>query len=225
MQKRQSAAHGAKRRARRFGLLGLAAVVGVTAYNVLSAQRAAVSPRRRAGRRGERHVTKVVTINRPPDEVYRAWRRLEDLPRFMAHLESVSVLDDRRSHWVATGPAGATVEWDAEIIEDRPNERIAWRSLSGAEVDHAGAVEFTPAPGDRGTEVRVEMGYDAPGGRFGVGLAKLFGEEPGQQAEGDLQRFKQVMETGEVVHSDASIHRGLHPGQPASVDERRGEYR
>ena len=155
-----------------------------------------------------------MTINRSPEEIYHFWRDFQNLPRFMDHLESVDVLDERRSHWRAKAPAGKTVEWDAEIIEDRPNELIAWRSLENADVPNTGSVRFVPAPGGRGTEVHVELKYDPPGGAVGVAIAKLFGEEPNQQVATDLRRFKQVMETGEVVQSDASIHRGPHPARP-----------
>lgn len=195
------------------------AVVGVTALDAFAARElsrgnGAAGPRAAASR-GVRAAA-AATISRSPEEVYQFWRRLENLPRFMAHLESVRVTDDRRSHWKAKAPAGAIVEWDAEITEDRPNELIAWRSAEGADVPNFGSVRFTPAPGDRGTEVRVELRYDPPGGVVGATIAKLFGEEPGEQARGDLRRFKQVMETGEVVHSDASIHTGTHPAQPSN---------
>ena len=103
---------------------------------------------------------------------------------------------------MAKAPAGTTVEWDAEITKDVPGQLIAWRSVEGADVENSGVVRFDRAPGGRGTEVRVELVYDPPGGLLGAGVAKLFGEEPGQQIKGDLYRFKQVMETGEVVHSD-----------------------
>ena len=134
----------------------------------------------------------------------------------MAHLEAVQVLDERRSRWVAKAPAGSKAEWDAEIVEDVPNQRIVWRSLAGSEVPNQGSLRFVPAPGGRGTEVHVELRYRPPGGRFAATVAKLFGEEPGQQVAGDLRRFKQVMELGEVVHSDASVHRGMHPARPSN---------
>jgi uncharacterized membrane protein len=159
-------------------------------------------------------VTQSITIKRPRHEVYGFWHNFENLPRFMAHLESVQVLDDTRSRWKARAPAGATVEWEAETIEDRPNELIAWRSLPDATVPNSGSVRFADAPGDRGTEVLVQLSYQPPGGKVGALIAKLFGEEPKQQVKGDLRRFKQVMETGEIVHSDASIHRGPHPAYP-----------
>jgi uncharacterized membrane protein len=146
----------------------------------------------------------VTTINRPAEEVYRYWRDFEKLPTFMWHLESVSVETPTRSHWVAKGPAGMTVEWDAEITEDVPCERIGWRSLEGADVASTGSVVFRPAPGDRGTEVAVEIHYNPPGGPVGAAVAKLFGENPQQQLQDDLRRFKQVIETGDVVVSNAA---------------------
>ena len=166
--------------------------------------------------KGKSRITRQsLTVRRPIDEVYRFWHDFENLPRFMQHLESVRVTGPRTSHWKAKAPAGMSVEWDAEIIEDRPNELIAWRSLEGSEVRHEGTVRFVAAPGDRGTEVRVELEYVPPAGAIGARIAKLFREEPGQQLHDDLRAFKQVMEIGEVVRSDASIHDGPHPAQPS----------
>jgi uncharacterized membrane protein len=142
-------------------------------------------------------VDKAVTINKPIDQLYAFWRKLENLPRFMDHLESVTTIDETRSHWVAKGPAGKKVEWDAEIINEIPNELIGWRSLPGAEVNNAGSVQFKPAPGGRGTELQVELRYDPPGGALGAMFAKLFGEEPNQQVEDDLRRLKSILEAGE----------------------------
>ncbi|HEX2219131.1 MAG TPA: SRPBCC family protein [Gemmatimonadales bacterium] len=195
-----------------------AAVLGVTVLDVIAGQRLS-RPESRAvlERRRERgiRVRKAITINRSPEEIYRFWRNFENLPVFMSHLESVRQLDDRRSYWKARAPLGATVEWTAELVEDRPNELIAWRSVEDADVTNSGRVRFTPAPRGRGTEVQVELSYEPPAGVIGATIAKLFGEEPSQQVDGDLRRFKQVMEVGEVVHSDASIHRGAHPAQPS----------
>jgi uncharacterized membrane protein len=160
------------------------------------------------------HVIQAITINRPIEEVYGFWHNFENLPRFMEHLESVQVTGDGRSRWKAKAPAGATVEWEAETVEDRPNELISWRALPDSTVPNSGSVRFRKAPGDRGTEVTVELRYQPPGGKLGALIAKLFGEEPSQQVKSDLRRFKQVMELGEVVHSDASIHRGPHPAYP-----------
>jgi len=152
-----------------------------------------------AGEDMPKPVRAVATILRPRDEVYAYWRRLEQLPTFMRHVEEVRETGDGRSHWVASAPAGMTVDWDAEITEDRPGERLAWRALPGSKVRNAGAVTFAEAPGGRGTEVRVELTYEPPAGPLGVVVAKLFGEEPSQQVKDDLRRLKQVLETGDVV--------------------------
>ena len=147
-------------------------------------------------------VEKSLTINRPPEELYRFWRDFENLPRVMSHLESVHVTGENRSHWVAKAPAGTTVEWDAEVYNEKENELIAWRSLEGADVDNAGSVRFERAPGGRGTVVRVSLKYDPPAGKLGAAVAKLFGEEPEQQVQDDLRRFKQFMETGEALTTE-----------------------
>jgi uncharacterized membrane protein len=197
-----------------------AAVIGVTALDVrcaLQLQRGSTNGG--SAKTGDVRVTKTIIVNRSPEEVYRFWRDLANLPTFMKHLESVQVTGDNRSHWKATGPGGKTVEWDAEIVEDQPNTRIAWRSLEGSDIDNSGSVQFERAPGGRGTLVRVELRYTPPGGVVSATLAKLFGEEPGQQVDYDLRAFKQVLETGEVVKSDASIHRGMHVAQPPSREE------
>ena len=157
-------------------------------------------------------VEKSVTVNRPPEEVYRFWRDFQNLPRFMNHLESVSDLGGGRSHWVAKAPAGKTVEWDAEVYNEKENELIAWRSLEGADVDNAGSVRFEPAPEGRGTIVRVTLKYDPPAGKLGSLIAKLWGEEPSQQIEDDLRRFKQVMEAGEIPTTE-----GQPSGRSASA--------
>jgi uncharacterized membrane protein len=141
-------------------------------------------------------VERAITIDRPAHELYAFWRDFENLPRFMEHLESVTVIDATRSHWIARAPVGQRVEWDAEIHNEVPDELIAWRSLPGSEIANAGSVHFTPAGG--GTEVRVVLSYEPPAGRLGDAVARLFGEAPAQQVQDDLRRFKQVMEAGEV---------------------------
>lgn len=143
-------------------------------------------------------VVKARTINRSPEELYRFWRNFENLPRVMRHLESVTVHDERRSHWVVKGPADRHIEWDAEIVNEKANQLIAWQSCEGADIDHWGVVRFAPAPGGRGTEVTVELEYEPIAGSFGAMVTKLFGEEPAQQIEEDLRRFKQLMEAGEA---------------------------
>ncbi|HUR95406.1 MAG TPA: SRPBCC family protein [Gemmatimonadales bacterium] len=148
--------------------------------------------------RGEgRKIEEAVTINRPRDELYRFWRHFENLPRFMDNLESVTVLDDKRSHWVAKGPVGTRVEWDAEIHNEIENELIAWRSLPGADVDQAGSVHFSPVH-NGGTDVRVIMRYSPPAGKLGDAVAHVLGDDPDRQIADDLRRFKQVMDAGEV---------------------------
>jgi uncharacterized membrane protein len=143
------------------------------------------------------NATKSITVARPRSEVYAFWRDFENLPRFMQHLESVENMGGGRSHWVAKGIAGNDREWDAELVEDHPNERISWRTVGADDdVTHGGTVSFLSV-GDSATEVRVELEYDAPGGKLGATIARLFGEEPGQQIEEDLERFKQVLETGD----------------------------
>jgi uncharacterized membrane protein len=194
-------------------MMATAAVAKVLALDLFDALKLGFGARETPG--GAMRVAKAITVNRSPEEVYRFWRDFENLPRFMRHLESVRTTGPGRSQWKATAPAGATVEWDAEVTEDRPNEAISWRSLPGASVENRGTVRFRPAPGGRGTEVRVEFEYAPPGGALGAAVAKLFGEEPDQQVAGDLKRFKQVMETGEVAQSDASRHATPHPAQPS----------
>ena len=146
-------------------------------------------------------VERAVTVNRPREELYQLWRDFENLPRFMEHLESVQVddADPTRSHWVAKAPMGQTIEWDSEVIEDRDNELLVWKSLPGSSVESMGRVEFADAPGGRGTIVRVSMEYNPPAGSLGAAFAKLFGEEPAIQINQDLRHFKQIMETGEVA--------------------------
>jgi uncharacterized membrane protein len=147
------------------------------------------------------HGTRVeesITILRPREELYRFWRELSNLPRIMAHLKSVVCASDQRSHWVAEGPLGVPVEWDAEIINERENEMIAWRSVGESEVETAGSVHFTEAPGERGTEVHVVLKYDPPAGKLGIGAARLLGQSPSHEIREDLRRFKRIMETGTV---------------------------
>jgi uncharacterized membrane protein len=144
------------------------------------------------------HVVQSVRIDKPAEELYRFWRNLENLPRFMDHLESVRVTGDKQSHWVAKAPAGQHVEWDAEIINDEPNRLIAWRSVDNSDVHSAGSVRFLPAKDGQGTDVQVTLDYLPPAGELGRWVAKAFGEEPDQQVTEDLQHLKQHMEAGEA---------------------------
>ncbi|MBD2102114.1 SRPBCC family protein [Leptolyngbya sp. FACHB-261] len=147
-------------------------------------------------------VEKTVTINRPVEELYRFWHNFENLPTFMKHLQSVKVIDAKRSHWVAKAPLDNQVEWDADIIKEEENHLIAWASVEGADIDNSGFVRFQPAPAGRGTEVKVVIEYNMPGGTVGAAIAKLFGEEPEQQVGDDLRRFKQLMEAGEIATTE-----------------------
>jgi uncharacterized membrane protein len=140
-------------------------------------------------------VQKVIAIDRPAEDLYEFWRRFENLPQFMRHLEEVRQTGQNRSHWRAKGPAGTSVEWDSETVDDRPGELISWRSLAGADLENAGSVRFERAPGGRGTFVRVTMEYYPPGGFFGASVARLLGEDPEIQVQRALYRFKQVMES------------------------------
>ncbi|BAB72851.1 SRPBCC family protein [Anabaena sp. FACHB-709] len=156
-------------------------------------------------------VEKTVTINKPADELYRYWHNFENLPTFMKHLKSVKVYNEKRSHWIANAPLGNSVEWDADILEDRENEFISWASAEGADVENSGFVRFQKAPGDvpgqaasrlRGTEVKVVLEYNLPGGALAAVVAKLFGEEPEQQIGDELRRFKMLMEAGEIATTE-----------------------
>ncbi len=186
------------------------AVAGIAALDLLSSlkqMRPAATTSFTPSSPGEVDVEKSITINRSAEECYRFWRDFENFPRFMKHVELVQVLPQTdasaaspnpRSHWRAKGPAGTSIAWDAEITVDQPGELLAWHSLPGADIDNAGTVRFERAPGGRGTVVRVDMHYKPPGGQAGALIAKLFGEEPAQQIDQDLRRFKQLIETGEI---------------------------
>ncbi|MFE5191657.1 SRPBCC family protein [Streptomyces sp. NPDC056628] len=196
-----------------------AAVTAVTASVVY----AAVS---RTRRKTPVDLTAVTTVTRSPDEAYALWKDLERLPDFMVHLDDVHVTGPRTSHWRASAPFGKTVEWDAEITQDVPGQLIAWRSVGSADIDNSGDVRFVPAPGGRGTEIRVSLRYELPGGAVGKAAAGYFGEEPHQQLDDDLRRFKQIAEVGEVVRSEGAPGgkraRGefpQHPARPLTEDE------
>lgn len=145
------------------------------------------------------HVEQSITVNKSPAEIYSFWREFGNLPRFMKHLESVTTLASGISRWVAKGPTGEPVEWDAEIYNEKENELISWRSLPGSEFVNAGTVRFEPAAGDRGTIVRVTMNYNVTGGKVTAALARLLGQAPEQMVAEDLRRLKQILETGEVA--------------------------
>ena len=166
------------------------------------------------------------TVTKPADEVYAFWSSFDRFPSFMAHVDDVQVSGPRTSHWKVSAPFDREVEWDAETTEQVPGSLVSWRSTEGADVANAGDVRFVPAPDRISTEVHVTLTYDAPGGALGRALAKYFGEDPSQHLDDDLRRFKQVMETGQVVRSDgapwgkrARREFPQHPAQPLSSDE------
>lgn len=191
-------------------------VLAVTALDVICAKQLT------NGKQGI-HAKASCIVNHEPEEVYSFWRNFENFPRFMRHVESVEDFGDGRFHWVVKGPAGTTVEWDAILVADDPGTVITWRSLENADVDNAGAVRFERAPGGRGTIVKVNIQYNPVGGVLGAAVAKLFGEEPEQQLDDDLRRFKQIMEVGEIVVSDATLlgtgYFDQRPACPAAPEE------
>ncbi|MET8045527.1 SRPBCC family protein [Micromonospora sp. NPDC005215] len=197
---------GGRRRRRLVGVTG--AVVGITVVDLLTAVRATRAKRIGALRGlregGSMELTATTTIRQPSPKVYAFWRDLGNLPTFMAHLEEIRTTGDRTSHWSASAPFGKNVEWDAQIVDETPGEKIAWRSTGNADVPNAGTVRFVPAPDGVSTEVHVVLSYDIPGGAIGKAVARYFGEEPHQQLDDDLRRLKQVMETGQVVRSDGA---------------------
>jgi uncharacterized membrane protein len=199
-------------------LFATANVLAVTALDVMAARELSAQPKntpqQRAAKKGNILTKRGITVGKPVAEVYAFWRNFENFPQFMRHLVSVTDIGDNRSHWVAKGPAGREFQWEAVITEERENELISWKSTEGADVGNRGTVTFRPAPGGRGTEVRVALQYDPPGGKLGSKLAMLWREEPGQQVADDLRHFKQVMELGEITFSDATKQRGMHPARP-----------
>jgi uncharacterized membrane protein len=203
------AAYGvSQRRAGGWGLAGLGALLfrrGYTAhcdvYEAFGVNTAGTGQdtRRALGGSSGIIVEESVTINRQSSELYRFWRNLENLPRFMSHLESVERITDTLSRWRAKGPGGTTLEWNAEIINDVPNKVIGWRSIEGSDVVSAGSVNFEPASGG-GTRLRVRMQYSPPGGKVGAAVAKLLGSDAATEIREDLHRFKQQVEAGETPY-------------------------
>lgn len=156
-----------------------------------------------------RHGCKIehrLAIQRPPEELYRFWRKLDNLPRVFRHVTAIEIIDDLRSHWVARAPLGGTVEWDAEIINEREPEMIAWRSLKGSQVDTAGSIHFKPLTHGRGTLVTVSLKYEPPGGKFTAALAELIGSGSESRIKEDLRRFKNLSEAGEIPTIEGQSH-------------------
>ena len=177
-------------------------------------------------------ISRSITINKPRNEVYQYWRKLENLPLFMKHLQSVTQLDERRSHWVAPIPGTekidsvGNIEWDAEIVEEVENEKLLWRSVSNSSVDNAGEVRFQDAPPNRGTEVHVTIRYTPPAGQLGTTVAKLFQPAFRQMVKEDIRRFKRIMETGLIPSNEGPSGREperINPALRGPVDQPRTE--
>lgn len=196
-------------------IVATAAVAGIAALDVYSSQKL-------SGMNGadtkKLKVRKSITIERSPEELYEFWRHFERLPAIMGHLESVEQTGSNRWRWTAHAPAGRTVSWEAEIIDEVPNKLISWHSLPGATVENAGTVRFDRATGNRGTVVTVELDYSPPAGVIGAAVAKMFHEAPDQQIAVDLRRFKQLMETGEITRTE-----GQPAGRPNSLSKKYDE--
>ena len=150
----------------------------------------------------EVHLETSIAINKSPEDLFAFWRDFKNLPLFMKNLESVTVLDESKSHWIAKGIGSTRFEWDAEIYNEKDNELISWRSLEDADVVNAGSVRFEKAPQGRGTYVRVTVNYNPPAGKLGATLAQLLGGEPKQLIKEDLRRLKQILEAGEIATID-----------------------
>jgi uncharacterized membrane protein len=144
-------------------------------------------------------VSRSVTIRKPVEEIYRAWKDVANYPRFMDNIDSVTDLGTGRLRWAAKGPLGHNIEWETETIQDEPNASLSWKSVNGSDYNTSGTVTFKPAPGDRGTEVTLMLAYEPPAGQVGRAVAALFGVSPTHQARQNLISFKQLMETGEIA--------------------------
>jgi uncharacterized membrane protein len=180
-------------------LVSLGVVASITAADIAASVRQ--SRQRSQGTyagAAEDYIERSVIVAKSPQECYDYWRNLNNAPNFMRAVESVTVLDERRSHWVAK-VGGKNIEWDSRISEDKPGERIAWHSDADAPLTHAGVVSFEPAPGNRGTVIRLVMHYQPPAGGAGLSAARLLGKAPADEVRENLRRFKQILETGEIA--------------------------
>lgn len=210
---RRRDAGGSRSFARLLGGLGLAAIGAGLAYRGATGhcgtyELLGVSTAEPDGRTLTKPIEfqRSITIDRPVEELYRLWRDFSNLPKFMKNLEKVEVHDGKRSHWVAKGPGDRRVEWDAEVTSERENERVSWRSLDGSQVATSGSVEFRRAPGNRGTEVRVDLKYNPPAGLIGAAVAWLSGKSAGQQVQEDLHRLKAQLEAGTAPTTEGQPH-------------------
>ena len=193
------------------------AVLGIAAVDALCGTRLTAepdAPNQSAIQSSAVHATSAVTVNAPIDMVYGYWEGFQNLPRFMSDFASVQVSGNRQSRWSLTAPAGISVDWEVEITETTPNEQIAWRTSEGSHLEASGFVRFRTAPANRGTEVLFDARFDPPGGELGRKVAGFFADALGTKIGNDLRRFKQLVELGEIVHSDDSLISGPNPAQP-----------
>jgi uncharacterized membrane protein len=207
-----------------------AAVVGVTALDILCSTRLTRIGAEPTGHDegsftlpdttdGKARLDAVVTVNKPVEEVYGFWKNPQNFPRFMNAIDSVKPIGERLYRWKIEAPAGLSVEWDAEIVTDVPNEMISWHAIDSADVQNTGTVRFRRAAGDRGTEVQLEAEFKPKGGPLGAKVARILSTIPKTNLANDLRRFKQLIEVGEVVKSDASAVPGMHPARPPKFTE------
>lgn len=199
-----------KRSRRRKTEIALASVAGVTLLDLIASARTARSSAPPSEERIMRDKASV-TVKRPIDEVYLYWHDIGNFPHFMKHLQSASIPGPRRFR--RKSQELGEVEFEIEITDEAVNEFIEWRSTPDSAAEHTGSVRFGPAPGGRGTEVKVEIDYGPKGIDSTVStVAKIVGEKIHHQLRDDLRRFKQVLETGEVVRSEGSPE-GFSTGQ------------
>jgi uncharacterized membrane protein len=208
------------------------AVLGVTAVDMLCSLNLTSESSPAAGhdggsfmlpesRKGALPVTAIITVNKTIEDVYNFWKNPENFSLFMGHIDTVRATGPGRSHWTIKGPADLNIEWDAEVSADTPNESISWRSVSG-DLDNSGTVRFRRAAGGRGTEVELNVEFKPKGGEAGKRIAKFLLAIPKTQLMNDLRRFKQLLEVGEIVKSDASVAKGMHPARPSKYSEMEG---
>lgn len=176
------------------GLSGHCSVYSALGVDTTGSDTASIG-RRKVSTGEASKIQRSIMVDQSPESLYRFWRNMENLPMIMSHVKSVQTISPTLSHWVIDSiPGGPSIEWDAEIINDVPNERIGWRSLEGSDVDHAGSVRFEPSEGGRRTKIIVTLQYVPPAGQLGQAVAKLFGEDAGEKIDEDLSRFKEEME-------------------------------
>jgi uncharacterized membrane protein len=193
-----------------------AAVLGIAAVDMLASSRVMVKPsaQYQPGQARDVRAATAVTVNAPKDAVFAVWEGFQSLPRFMSAGASIEILNDQRSRWTLSAPAGITLVWEIEITDVTPNERIAWRTVEGSTATASGTVRFRDAPGNRGTELVFNMHFNPPGGELGKKITQPLADALGTKIGNDLRRFKQLIELGEIVHSDDSIIPGPNPAQP-----------